>query len=370
VGTHPGASSAATYRFIQEAYLGWNAPLLAGVAIEAGVFLSPVGIESIDVHSNWNWSRSNLFMGLPFYHLGLHVASALSENVSAHVAVYNGWNNILDNNAEKSVAGWVGFTSEDLSAQVLYFGGVEREGGNWRNLFDAWAAAEVSPWLSLALHVDGGFEPYSGSDAGWWFGTAGYVRGQPTDWLALTLRQDVFLDRAPNDAPAARIFWTTTPLMASTTVTVQLPPDGLDDGHRPAHSSGVHRGLPRVPPRPDGNVGGPRGPSPGPRHVFPRRRPPGPGDRRLGAQCAVSGHHHPRGHRRALKPMHRRLGPGHRSPLPKSPKRRYNDAMDLVEKRKSWSRMLVQAAHFADLDNTIDALGRARLCLKDIDAGG
>ncbi len=42
--------------------------------------------------------------------------------------------------------------------------------------------------------------------------------------------------------------------------------------------------------------------------------------------------------------------------------------MDLVEKRKSWSRMLVQAAHFADLDNTIDALGRARLCLKDIDA--
>ncbi|RLB56289.1 MAG: hypothetical protein DRJ42_03730 [Deltaproteobacteria bacterium] len=219
-----GASSAATYRFIQEAYLGWNAPLLSGVAIEAGVFLSPVGIESIDVHSNWNWSRSNLFMGLPFYHLGLHVASALSENVSAHVAVYNGWNNILDNNVEKSVAGWVGFTSEDLSAQVLYFGGVEREGGNWRNLFDAWAAVEASPWLKLALHVDGGFEPYSGRDAGWWFGTAGYVRGTPTDWLALTLRQDVFLDRAPDDDPAARIFWATTPLMASTTITVQLIP--------------------------------------------------------------------------------------------------------------------------------------------------
>lgn len=42
--------------------------------------------------------------------------------------------------------------------------------------------------------------------------------------------------------------------------------------------------------------------------------------------------------------------------------------MDLVAKRKSWSRMLVQAAHFADLDNTVDALGRARLCLKEIDA--
>ena len=42
--------------------------------------------------------------------------------------------------------------------------------------------------------------------------------------------------------------------------------------------------------------------------------------------------------------------------------------MDLVEKRKSWSRMLVQAAHFADLDKTLEALERARICLKEIDA--
>lgn len=30
--------------------------------------------------------------------------------------------------------------------------------------------------------------------------------------------------------------------------------------------------------------------------------------------------------------------------------------------------MLVQAEHFAALENTIDALARARLCLKEIDA--
>jgi len=41
--------------------------------------------------------------------------------------------------------------------------------------------------------------------------------------------------------------------------------------------------------------------------------------------------------------------------------------MDLAEKRAEWSRMLVQAAHFADQDKTIDALGRARLCLSQID---
>lgn len=42
--------------------------------------------------------------------------------------------------------------------------------------------------------------------------------------------------------------------------------------------------------------------------------------------------------------------------------------MDLPEKKARWTRMLAQAEHFAELDNTIDALARARLCAKEIEA--
>jgi hypothetical protein len=42
--------------------------------------------------------------------------------------------------------------------------------------------------------------------------------------------------------------------------------------------------------------------------------------------------------------------------------------MDLSEKRERWSRMLVQAERFAELENTLDAAGRAKSCLAEIEA--
>ena len=41
--------------------------------------------------------------------------------------------------------------------------------------------------------------------------------------------------------------------------------------------------------------------------------------------------------------------------------------MDLSVLRQRWSRMLAQASHFAKLDNTTDAVARARLCEEEID---
>jgi hypothetical protein len=55
------------------------------------------------VRDNWNWSRSNLFFGLPFYHTGVRATYALTE-LGITAGGYNGWNSVLDNNAEKSVA--------------------------------------------------------------------------------------------------------------------------------------------------------------------------------------------------------------------------------------------------------------------------
>jgi len=40
--------------------------------------------------------------------------------------------------------------------------------------------------------------------------------------------------------------------------------------------------------------------------------------------------------------------------------------MDLSEKRERWSRMLAQAAHLAELDNTSDAVDRARACQAEV----
>src|SRR5207248_6368973 len=58
-------------KFIQEAHVGWKAPLGHGLLFEAGVFPSPIGPEVFAVKDDWNWSRSNLFFALPYYHAGI-----------------------------------------------------------------------------------------------------------------------------------------------------------------------------------------------------------------------------------------------------------------------------------------------------------
>jgi hypothetical protein len=223
-----GASSAATWRFLQQAYLGWDIPLLSGIRLEGGVFLSPIGFEGMSIRDDWTWSRSNLFYGLPFYHTGVRLVTTVEERWTFSLALFNGWNSVLDNNDEKSLAAWIDYASDELSFHALYFGGVERVDGNWRHLFDAWLMWRPTEWLSLALHGNAGFEPISGAPSNdatsWWAAGAVYARVMPLSWLAIAARADVFADHAPVDDPALRIFWP-TPMMSSQTVTLQLIPD-------------------------------------------------------------------------------------------------------------------------------------------------
>ena len=116
------------------------------------------------VKDNWNWSRSNLFFGLPFYHAGLKATYELSKAWTAELMICNGWNNIVDNNSQKSVEASATYKPTDrLTLHFLYFGGVERptgapEGEPWRHLFDAWATWDATNTLSFTLNADAGFE--------------------------------------------------------------------------------------------------------------------------------------------------------------------------------------------------------------------
>lgn len=74
-----GRSDADLWQYLQQAYVGYRFRVGRGLLVSAGLFLSPIGPEGMAVHDNWNWSRSNLFFGLPFYHTGLRVAYPLSE---------------------------------------------------------------------------------------------------------------------------------------------------------------------------------------------------------------------------------------------------------------------------------------------------
>jgi len=225
-----GASSPELWHLIQQAIVGYKIPVGRGLLAEAGIFISPIGIEQLAIKDNWNWSRSNLFFALPFYHAGVRLTYPFSDELTGAVYATNGWNDILNRNRYPCFAGLLTWTpSERFSGTLLYFGGVEPfsdapEGQPWRNLFDVNATWNLSPQLSFAMQADAGVEA-NNFGASWWASGAVYARLHPSDWLYVAARADYFHENA---APgAARIFFPSDDVFSTTATLDFRPVDNL-----------------------------------------------------------------------------------------------------------------------------------------------
>jgi hypothetical protein len=221
-GGTTSASDGALWRALQAAYLTAHAP--RGLVLEAGLFPSPIGIEAIPIKDNDQWSRSNLFFGLPFYHVGARASRALENGWTGTVAVYNGWNSVVDNNATPSVAVSAAYACDNTSAQLLYFGGIERttgepEGRAWRHLVDAVIRQEVSRTLALAAQANAGVEHHR-IGTSWWVAAAGYLKLRVRPDLYAAARADAFYEESDG---GARLFWPVT-WVASATATLGYQP--------------------------------------------------------------------------------------------------------------------------------------------------
>lgn len=223
------ASGAELWKYLQQAYGGYRFGVGGGLTVTAGLFLAPIGPESMAVRDNWNWSRSNLFYGLPFYHTGVRVAYALSEAWTLTVAGYNGWNSVVDNNDEKSVSTQVSYTTERFALGALYLGGVERapgapEGRAWRHLFDVYATWTATQRLAFIANLNGGFEPNRYGISAWLAGAL-YGRVQLSELFFFTLRADSFFEHVASDrgGRASAIFWP-APWIVSGTGTLEFRP--------------------------------------------------------------------------------------------------------------------------------------------------
>jgi hypothetical protein len=225
------ATSAEVFKYVQEAYAGYRIGAVDGLVVAAGIFLSPIGIEALPIHANDHWSRSNLFFGLPFYHTGVKLTYLLSDVISGSLAVYNGWNSVVDDNAAKSLAAELKITPLDaLALAVVYFSGIERENGApegnaWRHLFNVQAIVDAHARLRLMVDLNGGFEPNRFGTSGW-IASALYARVTILEPLRFAMRFDVFREYVAENAMGDRadaIFWPTR-RVASLTSTFDYRP--------------------------------------------------------------------------------------------------------------------------------------------------
>lgn len=224
----PSGYSNETWKHIQTAYASYTAPLGAGLTVQAGLFPTPVGFEPAAVKDNWNWSRSNLFNFLPFFHVGARVSYPVTDTWTLAAAVYNGWNQASDLNAGKSLSLQSAVLGDGWIFNALYIGGPERPRGDeagspWRNLFDVVAEVDALPWLQLAVHGNAGFEK---SDLGnhSWGALALYAHAKASEWLHFALRGDGIAENVPTSGGA--ILLGGADHILSLTGTVELRPAG------------------------------------------------------------------------------------------------------------------------------------------------
>jgi hypothetical protein len=213
---------------IKQAYFTYR--LLPKLSFTVGQFGTHIGYEVIDAPLNYNYSLSNLFNNGPFYHVGLKAAYAFNDKTSLMVGVVNNWDNLFDDNRQKSLISqlmfkpldtwtvylnWIGGSSDDTYLTTLVQNGPANGGlpevfGNYqRNLFDLTTNYQLTPKFYLGLnaaygwykfHTNGATEQSVvsekfGSDTPSWGGVALYSNYAISDVFGIGVRYEHFEDK-------------------------------------------------------------------------------------------------------------------------------------------------------------------------------
>lgn len=84
-------TSTENLRFVREAAAGYHFNKWYGINIEAGIFMSYIGLESYMLQENWSYQRSMVCDFTPFYFSGARLQAFPTKNFKTELWLMNGW---------------------------------------------------------------------------------------------------------------------------------------------------------------------------------------------------------------------------------------------------------------------------------------
>ena len=232
---------------IKQAYFTYKAT--EKLSFTVGQFGTHIGYEVIDAPVNYNYSLSNLFNNGPFYHIGAKVNYVVSDKVSLMAGLVNNWDNLFDNNKQKSVIGQLYLKPRDgFNIYVNYIGGYGDDtylttlagltsspylDKYTRQLVDLTTGYQITSKFYVGLNAAYGMYNFVatgtdldnikatyGSNKPTWGGVAFYTNYAITDIVGVGVRAETFVDKN-----CVRYIGTTNNSLTVTT------PITLADGH-------------------------------------------------------------------------------------------------------------------------------------------
>jgi len=187
---------------LTEAYINYVAPLGSGLKLQFGKFATYHGAEVIEARDDFNYSRSFLFnYAIPFTHTGFMAGYTFSKAFTANLYVVNGWDVTNDNNKGKTFgASFVVTPIEPFSMNFGFMYGPEQpdNSSNYRFLFDWVGMLKATKNLTFVVNTDYAHEdkdPLNSGKNSKWYGVAGYVKYDFTDFFSTSIRAEYFNDK-------------------------------------------------------------------------------------------------------------------------------------------------------------------------------
>jgi Putative beta-barrel porin-2, OmpL-like. bbp2 len=101
------------YNILQKANVGVQ--LADGLWLDAGIFSTLIGGESLTPRDNWLTSHSMVTYAEPFFHQGARLSYDFNDNLSAGVQIYNSSWTMIDDNDAKTLGFNIGYSADDWS---------------------------------------------------------------------------------------------------------------------------------------------------------------------------------------------------------------------------------------------------------------
>jgi hypothetical protein len=112
------------YRYLSEAYGGYHFDALNGVNVQAGIFMSYLGLWSYYNFDNWTYQPSYVSSNTPWYFTGVRVQIFPSDKLKIEPWLINGWQSYGKVNASPGLGGQIQWRPNGSVAVTLnnYFG--------------------------------------------------------------------------------------------------------------------------------------------------------------------------------------------------------------------------------------------------------
>jgi hypothetical protein len=98
------------YRYVSEAYGGYHFNVLNGVNIDAGIFMSYIGLFSYYNYDNWAYQPSYVSSNTPWFFNGLRVQIFPTPHLKIEPWIIDGWQSYGSANSRKGLGGQVKWT--------------------------------------------------------------------------------------------------------------------------------------------------------------------------------------------------------------------------------------------------------------------